>query len=90
MSTHAPVPTPRREVIERAGDLPSATAPDLATVTERLMFEFEGQIGLDTISRAVRDSDRDLAGAPGETQPELVERSARQRLTDHVRRIAAS
>ena len=62
----------------------------LADFAERLMAEFEGQIGLDVVSRVVRDCVRDLAAVPVEALPELVERCARQRLTERAGGAAAS
>lgn len=53
----------------------------LADVAERLMAEFEGRLSLAVISDIVRGSAHDLAGhLHPAAQPELVERSARQRL----------
>ena len=53
----------------------------LVDVTERLFAEFERRLSLTTISATVHECRRDLAGAPQPALPELVERLARQRLT---------
>lgn len=82
---------PTGEALPDAAPVPATTAPvDLSATTQRLMREFEGRIGLPTISRVVRDCARDLTAAPAGAQPELVERSARQRLTDQASRTAAA
>lgn len=60
----------------RAGDT------NLADVTERLLAEFENQLDLKVISDVVLHARHQLAGAPATALPELVERSARQRLLD--------
>ena len=59
------------------------SAESLADVTERLFREFEPRLSLGTIVATVRQSRRDLedAGTPQPALPELVERLARQRLT---------
>lgn len=51
-------------------------------VTERLFAEFEGVHGLSVIVSVVRRCHLDLEGAPPGALPELVERLARQRLSD--------
>ncbi len=51
-------------------------------LTERLFAEFEWRHPLPVITAVVRQCDADLSGAPPEALPELLERSARQRLTD--------
>jgi len=53
---------------------------DVVDVTERLMSEFENQLGLDLITRVVTQCRHDLHGAPTGALPELLERAARQRL----------
>ncbi len=53
---------------------------DVVDVTERLMAEFENQLGLDVITRVVTQCRHDLDGAPAGALPELLERAARQRL----------
>lgn len=55
---------------------------DVVDVTERLMAEFEDQLGLDQISRVVTSCRHDLEGTSAGALPELVERLARQRLLD--------
>lgn len=49
-------------------------------VTERLMAEFEDRLSLPEITRVVARCRQDLQGTPAGALPELVERSARQRL----------
>lgn len=91
MSTHAAAGIVHPVRVDAGAGLPSVTVPvDRAAVTERLMLEFEGQLGLSAVSEVVRDCLRDLADVPPGAQAELVERSARQRLTDRARRTAAS
>jgi hypothetical protein len=53
---------------------------DVVDVTERLMSEFERQLGRDLITRVVTQCRHDLHGAPTGALPELLERAARQRL----------
>lgn len=55
---------------------------DVVEVTARLMARFGGRLSLDLISRVVTGCRRDLDGTPAGAMPELVERLARQRLTD--------
>jgi hypothetical protein len=56
----------------------------LADVTERLFREFEPRVSLRTIVTTVRQcrSDLERAGNPQPALPELIERLARQRLTE--------
>ncbi len=49
--------------------------------TDRLLAEFRWQLDEAEVSRVVETCVRDLAGVPAGALPELVERSARQRLT---------
>lgn len=49
-------------------------------VAERLLCEFDGQVDRPTVTRTVQDCINDLTALPGLALPELVERSARQRL----------
>jgi hypothetical protein len=61
------------------------TVPTLAIVTERLFVEFEVRISLAQITAAVQRARRDLAGSVSEAAlPEMVERLARYRLTEHI------
>ncbi len=55
----------------------------VADVAERLMAEFEGRVSPRMVSAVVCEVDRDLSGAAPESRAELLERSARQRLTTH-------
>ena len=55
---------------------------DVIDVTERLMAEFEDRLGLQLVSGVVSACRRDLQGTPSGPMPELLERLARQRLTD--------
>ena len=57
--------------------------PLVATV-QRLRAEFADVLDPPAILRAVQTCHRDLAGAPHGALPELVERLARQDLTDLV------
>ena len=52
-----------------------------AAATGRLLAEFQWQISEDEVRRVVQGCLRDLAGSPVGALPELVERSARQRLS---------
>lgn len=54
----------------------------IADVTERLFAEFETQLPVTTIAATVRQSSDDIDSVPEPALPELVERLARQRLTD--------
>jgi hypothetical protein len=58
------------------------TTGSLADVTERLFAEFEPSIPLTTIVATVRQCRHELDAAPELALPELVERLARQRLTE--------
>lgn len=51
------------------------------TTTGRLLAEFRQQVDETEVERVVERCRRDLAGSPAGALPELVERSARQRLT---------
>ena len=51
-------------------------------VTERMFTEFERVHPLPVIAAVVRQCRDDLAGSPPGALPELVERLARQRLSD--------
>lgn len=62
----------------------TATGPALAEINERLYAEFRTHTSRDRISAVVRQADNDLSGAPTGALPELVERLARQRLTDEL------
>ncbi|MDP9408176.1 MAG: hypothetical protein M3P95_10005 [Actinomycetota bacterium] len=58
-----------------------------AAATGRLLAEFRWQVDEAEVRRVVQGCVRDLAGVPAGALPELVERSARQRL---VTRTGAS
>jgi len=60
------------------------TSGSIADVTERLFLEFEPRLPLTTIVAVVRGCRHELDTAPAPALPELVERLARQRLTDLV------
>lgn len=65
---------------------------DPAAVWERLLPEFAGRLGRSTVRRTVRDCAADISAVPVPALPELVERSARYRLTvllDHHRTTRA-
>jgi hypothetical protein len=64
-------------------NMTTATRPALAEITKRLCAEFHTRSRED-ISAAVHEADNDLASAPTGALPELVERLARQRLTDQL------
>ena len=57
---------------------------DVIDVSEKLMAEFEHRLGLEVVSRTVLQCRQDLCTSPVSALPELVERSARQRLIDLV------
>lgn len=57
-------------------------ANSLADVTERLFRDLQPDVALADIIEVVRRCREDLDTAPAEALPELVERLARQRLTD--------
>jgi hypothetical protein len=57
--------------------------PDpLATLTDRLHADYQPGFSHADIDRVVRQCRADLAGTPSTALPELLERLARQRLTD--------
>lgn len=60
---------------------------DLALVASRLAAELAGPVPPEVISAAVRDAACDLNGTAPSAWPELVERSARQRLLDILKRV---
>ena len=60
------------EVLTLAGPCPT---------TDRLLAEFRWQVDEAEVSRVVQRCLRDISGVPPAAMPELVERSARQRLT---------
>ena len=56
---------------------------DLDAIAERLTAEFAGRAPVETVTAVVRSAARDLSGGtPPTAWPELLERSARQRLLD--------
>jgi hypothetical protein len=58
--------------------------PDpLATLTDRLYTDYQPGLTHADIDRVVQQCRSDLAGTPAPALPELLERLARQRLTDH-------
>ncbi len=62
----------------------TATEPALAEIAKRLCAEFHPRIAREQVSAAVHQADNELVGAPEGALPELVERLARQRLTDQL------
>lgn len=54
--------------------------PDTAAVSERLMAEFEGRVGLAEVTRAVRESRQDLARAGTQPPTDVLEQCAREHL----------
>lgn len=58
-----------------------------AATTRRLLAEFRWQVDEAEVRRVVQGCVRDLSGVPAGALPELLERSARQRL---VTRTAAA
>lgn len=54
--------------------------PDVGAAISRLLIEFAGLLDGDIVAAAVLDAHRDLQDCPDSARPELVERSARQRL----------
>lgn len=67
-------------------DVAAETGAALAEIDERLRAEFQTRISRARISAVVRQADNDLSGAPTGALPELVERLARQRLSDLLSR----
>ena len=59
---------------------PDLTGPDIAAVSERLMAEFEGRVGLADVTRAVRECRQDLAGAGAQPPTDVLEQCAREHL----------
>lgn len=53
-----------------------------ASLTERLLADFEHRHRLSVITRIIRDCRTQLAGVTPAALPELLERLARQRLSD--------
>jgi hypothetical protein len=90
MNPPAPVEARRLGSLELADRSAAAQTVDLAAVAERLMREFEGQVSLNRVTRVVLDCTRDVTAVRVEALPELVERCARQRLTDRLRGTAAT
>jgi hypothetical protein len=63
--------------------------PDpLATLTDRLYTDYQPGLTHADIDRVVQQCRADLAGTPAPALPELLERLARQRLTDQRNAIA--
>jgi hypothetical protein len=81
----ARVPVPRRDQDAMADQLPpdagrrTSDGRTLADAVARLAAEFPGR-GVGLVSDTVRQCRRDLDGTPPGAMPELLERSARQRL----------
>lgn len=70
------------DAFEQGGQTVWVTDFSYADVVERLFRECDGRLALPTIVEVVRDCLSDLQGhAPPEALAELLERSARQRLT---------
>jgi hypothetical protein len=63
---------------------PGREDPLVGDAVVRLSAEFHGVVGRSTVLRTVDDSRRDLAGAPVNALPELVERLARERIAQAV------
>ena len=57
-----------------------AVPGDIDQVATRLAVELAGRVPPDAVALAVRHATCDLSGIPATAWPELVERSARQRL----------
>lgn len=73
----------RRPSPGTAGAAPAAgphSEVSLADITERLMVEFDGRTSVSRIAQVVLGCRHDLRGSPVLVLPELIERSARQRL----------
>lgn len=70
-----------------AAQVADDTAGDeaIAEVTERLRAEFGDTLESDAVDAVVRACLRDLTGPPAGALPELVERLAREELTDRTR-----
>jgi hypothetical protein len=67
---------------EHRENSPMMASGSIAEITERLFAEFAPRVSLTTIVAAVRQGRRDLDGTPESALPEMVERLARQRLTE--------
>ncbi len=85
MSSPVPVEAPWSAPLGVADRSAAAQTVDLAAVAERLMREFERRVSLDTVSQTALDCIRDVTAVAVKALPELVERCARQRLTDRLR-----
>lgn len=66
------------------------TSAAIAEATQRLSAEFQPRVPLSIIAAVVRTCREELDSAPAPALPELVERLARQRLTDRVAQPPAS
>lgn len=87
-ASHTPAPR-RAPAAGNAIALHSAVDPavghadfDQTAVTQRLLAEFAGQHAPATVRSTVRDCVADITAVPALALAELVERCARQRLTD--------
>ncbi len=73
-----------RDGEQRSGSaVPSAGAENpwvITTVIQRLLAEFDDTLDLRMVTRIVRSCLRDLDGVPSAALPELLERSARERV----------
>lgn len=58
----------------------AAVAEAITATTERLVAELDGRVDVDEVLRVVLRCRADLVGSPRSALPELIERSARQRL----------
>ena len=56
----------------------------LASAVERLIHEFDGLVDVDVVTSIISQVNADLGIQPAAARAELVERCARQRLSDAV------
>ena len=63
---------------------PHTDTADTATVSERLMSEFEGRIGLAAVCDTVRECLRELTAAGREPDTEQLESCAREMLLTRI------
>ena len=75
------LPTTHPTTVDTARRLPVGTPTDTVSVSERLMAEFEGRLGLAEVSRVVRECWQDLRRSGTEPQTTVLERCAREHLT---------
>lgn len=85
-SPHSPPDTPQLPHLAPEPTPTPTGEGSIADTTERLFSAFDAQIGLATIADVVHQCRRELDIVSGPALPELLERLARQRLTDRAAR----